>query len=584
MEFGDYTITKINDCNQTVQTLNQPVIPHTQAPIQPPPQAPIIHPTYHATTNKNDLDALALQDNHLLNDNPDSPPEHEGKKGPSEERHLCQYCDRVYPSRTNLSRHIFRVHRVPARKTNESKGAVCYEEGCDNQKFKSTTELRNHLVNKHNFIFQVVKNELETEQEFITWKKNVEEACNIKWVKQAAKKKASGCTVVTYICHRSGKFRSNGARRRALKSCKIGHFCTAYLKVIILQDGKGYQVELYPDHYGHDVSSSEDKKVKVQVAKCLNNPVRGILISTTGVLFENGKYEAIKGSVIAVERLRQLGIAIRFITNDSRRTPADLVKKLQTLGFSVIEEEIFSPIPVVINTLLTLGLRPYLMVHQDIRSAFDKLDQSSPNCVVIGDLGGNVSADMFNKAYQVLTSSPSPVLVKLGNEKYYKEKNELVLGAASYAAALEYACSTEAMVVGKPCYDFIMNAVNGMGICPQEILMVGDDIENDIQAAQRCGMRAILVRTGKFRPDDAKNEVIKPDTIVKNLAHLVDMLVLKSKRENSAKCNPENSHKYPQDHKKQMNRTPKPMEQPPVPVPVHCDIFPFRFGAGPDGS
>ncbi|KFM63159.1 Phospholysine phosphohistidine inorganic pyrophosphate phosphatase, partial [Stegodyphus mimosarum] len=131
-----------------------------------------------------------------------------------------------------------------------------------------------------------------------------------------------------------------------------------------------------------------------------------------------------------------------------------------------------------------------------------------------------------------------------------------------------------------------MNAVNGMGICPQEILMVGDDIENDIQAAQRCGMRAILVRTGKFRPDDAKNEVIKPDTIVKNLAHLVDMLVLKSKRENSAKCNPENSHKYPQDHKKQMNRTPKPMEQPPVPVPVpvHCDIFPFRFGTGPDGS
>lgn len=52
----------------------------------------------------------------------------------------------------------------------------------------------------------------------------------------------------------------------------------------------------------------------------------------------------------------------------------------------------------------------------DIIEAFDKLDQSSPNCVVIGDLGNTVSAEMFNKAYQVLTSSPSPVLVKLGNE------------------------------------------------------------------------------------------------------------------------------------------------------------------------
>ncbi|GFY02644.1 phospholysine phosphohistidine inorganic pyrophosphate phosphatase [Trichonephila clavipes] len=575
MDFGSYSMPKLNDCSQAVQSLDpipQPPPNHTNA-YQPP------------IDKNNGLHSLAIHENHDMHENPDSPPPADGSKGISEEQHLCQYCDRVYPSRTNLSRHIFQIHRVPSRKnkppgsSNETRGAICYEEGCNNEKFKSTTELRNHLVNKHNFIFQVIKNVLETEQDFIRWKKNVEEACDIKWVKQAAKKKASGCTVVTYICHRSGKFRSSGGRRRALKSCKIGHFCTAYLKVVILEDGKGYQVELYPDHYGHDVSSAEDKKVKVQVAKCLNNPVRGILISTTGVLFENGKYEAIKGSVIAVERLRQLGIAIRFITNDSRRTPADLVKKLQSLGFSVVEDEIFSPIPVVINTLLTLGLRPYLMVHQDIRPAFDKIDQTSPNCVVIGDLGGNVSAEIFNKAYQVLTSSPSPVLVKLGNEKYYKEKNELVLGAASYAAALEYACSTEAMVVGKPCYDFIMNAVNGLGICPQEILMIGDDIENDIQAAQRCGMRAILVRTGKFRPDDAKNEVIKPDTIVKNLAHLVDMLVMKSKRENSNKCSSDGMPKYPQEHKKHINRTPKPMEvPPPVPIQPHYDVYPFRFG------
>ncbi|XP_054716925.1 uncharacterized protein LOC129226347 [Uloborus diversus] len=591
MDFSDYTLPKINECTQTISQLN----PVAQTSVL----SNTLSNTYQNNVDKS-LDSLTLTNNHDMLENPDSPPQHDTSKGSTEEQHLCQYCDRVYPSRTNLSRHIFRVHRLPSKKksnddlTNESKGAICYEEGCDNQKFKSTTELRNHLVNQHNFIFQVVKNELETEQEFITWKKNTEETCNIKWVKQAAKKKASGCTVVTYICHRSGKFRSNGARRRALKSCKIGHFCTAYLKVVILGDNKGYQVELYPDHYGHDVSSSEDKKVKVQVAKCLNTPVRGVILGTTGVLFENGKYEAIKGSVVGVERLRQLGIAVKFMTNDSRRTPMELLKKLQSLGFSVAEDEISSPIPVVINTLLTLGLRPFLMVHQDILPAFDKLDQTSPNCVVIGDMGNTVSADMFNKAYQVLTSSPSPVLVKLGNEKYYKEKNELVLGAASYAAALEYACSTEAMVVGKPCYDFIMNAVNEMGICPQEILMVGDDIENDIQAAQRCGMRAILVRTGKFRVDDAKHEVIKPDAIVKNVAHLVDMLVLKSKRENSSKCS-DSPHKYPQEHKKQVNRSPKVIEQqpppppppvvPPIPqVPVHCDIFPFRFGAGPEVS
>lgn len=80
---------------------------------------------------------------------------------------------------------------------------------------------------------------------------------------------------------------------------------------------------------------------------------------------------------------------------------------------------------------------------------------------------------------------------------------------------------------------------------------------------------------------------------MKNLAHLVDMLVLKAKREKNAQDNPQ---KYPpQDHQKQqhIDRTPKNMEQALVPVPpapvsvpiqVHCDPFPFRFANGPDGS
>ncbi|GIX76815.1 c2H2-type domain-containing protein [Caerostris extrusa] len=191
----------MNDCAHTVQSLD------------PIPQAPNLSNTYQTNMDKNmnGLHTLTMHENHDMQENPDSPPPVDGNqvnipfsivtyfdvysKGISEEQHLCQYCDKVYPSRTNLSRHIFQIHRVPSRKTrppgtsNETRGAICYEEGCNNEKFKSTTELRNHLVNKHNFIFQVIKNVLETEQDFIRWKKNVEEACDIKWVKQAAKKK-----------------------------------------------------------------------------------------------------------------------------------------------------------------------------------------------------------------------------------------------------------------------------------------------------------------------------------------------------------------------------------------------------------
>jgi len=54
--------------------------------------------------------------------------------------------------------------------------------------------------------------------------------------------------------------------------------------------------------------------------------------------------------------------------------------------------------------------------------------------------------------------------------------------------------------------------------------MVGDDLESDIAGAQRCGMRTILVRTGKFRPDDVERSSIRPDAILSSVAQLPEWI------------------------------------------------------------
>jgi ribonucleotide monophosphatase NagD (HAD superfamily) len=54
--------------------------------------------------------------------------------------------------------------------------------------------------------------------------------------------------------------------------------------------------------------------------------------------------------------------------------------------------------------------------------------------------------------------------------------------------------------------------------------MVGDDLETDVVGARGVGMRAVLVRTGKFRPDAVEMSRIKPDGIVSSIAHLPEWL------------------------------------------------------------
>ena len=48
---------------------------------------------------------------------------------------------------------------------------------------------------------------------------------------------------------------------------------------------------------------------------------------------------------------------------------------------------------------------------------------------------------------------------------------------------------------------------------------------SDVGGAQSCGLRGILVRTGKYRSTDESHPKVKPDKIVDNLAEIVSILL-----------------------------------------------------------
>jgi ribonucleotide monophosphatase NagD (HAD superfamily) len=92
-----------------------------------------------------------------------------------------------------------------------------------------------------------------------------------------------------------------------------------------------------------------------------------------------------------------------------------------------------------------------------------------------------------------------------------------LLDSGAFVAGLEYAAGVEATVLGKPSPAFFGLALEALDAEPELTWMVGDDLEADVAGAKSCGLKTILVRTGKFREGALDDALVKPDAVVDSL-------------------------------------------------------------------
>ncbi len=125
----------------------------------------------------------------------------------------------------------------------------------------------------------------------------------------------------------------------------------------------------------------------------------------------------------------------------------------------------------------------------------------------------------LNNAFRLLMREPQPELIALGMTRYWRGQDGLLLDVAPFVSALENAAACKALVFGKPAAVFFEAALTRMQRSAEQVFMIGDDIWADTDAAQLCGIRAIQVRTGKFRETDL-NGTIRPFAVLDSIADL----------------------------------------------------------------
>jgi HAD superfamily hydrolase (TIGR01458 family) len=251
-----------------------------------------------------------------------------------------------------------------------------------------------------------------------------------------------------------------------------------------------------------------------------------ILVDVDGVLHVSGA--PIAGAASAVRRLRDAGHRLRFVTNTTTRSRAHVVQQLRDLRIELEDDELQTTGVVAARALK--GKRVLALTMPGILDDLDGLQLVGMNvdAVLLGgadegeETGRIFSYLNLNRAFHELDAGAG--LYCLHKNRWWQTGEGPRLDSGAFVAGLEYAADTEAIVLGKPSAAYFAAALEALDAEADMTWMVGDDLENDVLGAHRYGMKTILVRTGKFRPDEVERSRVQPDAIVSSIAQLPDWL------------------------------------------------------------
>jgi HAD superfamily hydrolase (TIGR01458 family) len=241
------------------------------------------------------------------------------------------------------------------------------------------------------------------------------------------------------------------------------------------------------------------------------------LFDLDGVFYADTR--PIPGGAEVIARLREQGVPFRFVTNTTSKGRVSLAAKLQGFGISAEPREIFCPAVAAASFLRDNKASGVFFTTADTRGEFDgaREDITQPDYVVLGDLGDDWTYEKLNQVLRYLLDGAR--LIALGMSRYWRADDGPRLDVGPFASAFAYATGQPPIVLGKPARDFFLLTARDLNLDPAQCAMVGDDIVTDIGGAQAAGLQTILVRTGKFRPQDLDGGV-QPDVIIDSIANL----------------------------------------------------------------
>lgn len=244
----------------------------------------------------------------------------------------------------------------------------------------------------------------------------------------------------------------------------------------------------------------------------------GLLIDMDGVVY--GGDTLIPGADIFINGLVTNNVPFMFMTNNSQRTPLEVVRKLKRLGISVSEKHVYTSAMATGKFLESQipGGTAYVLGEGGLLSSLHNhgiiLVDSDPDFVVLGE-GRNFTLEMVQRAVDMILAGAK--FITTNRDPSPKKKGWNNLGIAATTAMIEEATGVKAFVVGKPGPVMMRSARKALGLETAETTIIGDTMDTDIQGGVQMGYKTILVLSGITKQEDFKKYAFKPDLVVNSV-------------------------------------------------------------------
>jgi HAD superfamily hydrolase (TIGR01450 family) len=257
-----------------------------------------------------------------------------------------------------------------------------------------------------------------------------------------------------------------------------------------------------------------------------------ILFDMDGTLYR--EHHALPGVAGVLGKLRGAGHRMACITNNSANTSAELSQRLAKMGVEAPPEAIFTACHAMVDAIAARWTGPRvfnfagraLPVELAGRATLVERVEDGCDAVAVGThFRENAVPFDFERSLVGLNllKRGAHLVVGCGDRVFPIQGGGVEFGSGSWGALFTFAADLPAERVtyaGKPEPGFFLSLCGRMKLDPKRCLIVGDNLESDIQGGQSVGMATALVLTGITTAEEARGHRIKPDLVVKDLEDL----------------------------------------------------------------